>query len=76
MLTQTNPLHALHKEYDQALLKARDYIIENCFWSISTYYYKMNHCKRKLTDHENDVIATAFKLYINPVIEIFNTSQN
>ena len=76
LLQIPNPLHVLHKQYNKQLLKVRDYVMENCYWSSGKYYYRMNKAKRKLTDAEIKVIADAYKIYIHPVIEIFTTSQN
>lgn len=63
MIATHNPLLAI--EYKKSYRLAKEYILQNCYWSNSTYYRKMNS-KKPLSQHENDVIVTAFKTFIYP----------
>lgn len=76
MLTKTtNPFAAINQQYLDARVKARDFIMENLYWSKSTYYRKMEQTHR-LTDRENEVVAFAFKKFIHePLMAVFETAQ-
>ncbi|MFC4232153.1 hypothetical protein ACFOW1_09640 [Parasediminibacterium paludis] len=72
--TKANPFAAINQSYMDARAKAKQYIIENLYWSERTFYRKMNQ-PQKLSDRENEVIATAFKIFIHePLQAVFETA--
>lgn len=72
----TNPLQAINNEYKDAKRKAMDYIMDNCGWSLRTYYRKMENME-KITAAESIIISEAFKQFIHqPLMKILTTINN
>ncbi len=70
----TNPFAEVNQRYNTSRSQAKQFIMNNLFWSERTYYRKMNQ-RHELTDCENEVIATAFKKFIHePLMAVFETA--
>lgn len=63
-LKTKNPVAVINNSFNKARQQARDYIMQNCFWSKSKYYRKMNG-EEVITERENEVIAEAYKKFIH-----------
>lgn len=71
-----NPFAQINKEYKVARRQAMDYIMQNCGWSLRTFYRKMDNIE-KITAAESIVITEAFKLFIHqPLMKILKIVEN
>jgi hypothetical protein len=69
-----NPFADINIRYVRGRVKAKHYIMENLYWSEPTFYRKMRQLD-KLSDAENEVIATAYRLFIHePLKAVFETA--
>lgn len=74
ILNQTNPFAEVNKSYTHGLFLAKRYIMRNLYWSERTFYRKRRQ-PQKLSDRDNEVIATAFKKFIHePLMAVFETA--
>lgn len=72
---QINPVIAINVQFRNARCNAKNYIIQHCFWGERTYYRKMKGYQ-KLTPHETEVIANAYKIFFSePLTQQLNQLQ-